>query len=77
MRLWEASDLRTQFINELDTLATDEPEMEYVMGVPLIHSLFDVPSPFGGRFSAAPRPPSKWKTNAMITFALLLRYACD
>ena len=57
LRQWEASDSRTAFISELDALATCEPEMEYVMGVPLIHSLFDVPSPFGGRLSTT-RPPS-------------------
>lgn len=53
--------------------AMAEPEIEYVTGFPLIHSLLDVRSPYTARRPRVERIPSKWKTDIMIVFALFLR----
>jgi hypothetical protein len=53
--------------------ALDEPEMEYVTGVPLIHTLFNVYGPFR-RNRASTGDPPKWKGSFMVVFAFFLRY---
>jgi hypothetical protein len=49
--------------------------MEYITGVPLIHTLFNVYGPFR-RNRASTGDPPKWKGSFMVIFALFLRQVC-
>lgn len=73
MMMWESSDVLTQALKELDAMTAGVAELEFVSGIPLIHTLFNVPNPFGGSGHSGSNPhPPKWKTCIMIVFALFL-----
>lgn len=71
MQEWKHSQVRAQLLQEMDALSLSEADYEYVTGIPLLHSLFNVPSPFGAGGVNA-RPPPKWKVTLMTSFSFLL-----